>query len=111
MQGRHGAIGSETHNILSATEPRASVPRLQKKFPDCFPAVSGIGFQLGAGKMRYPPACSVDPDLPFGVAADRSDPSAWQAVVFGVGGGNTILQPDQTAVHSADPQNPGATFV
>src|SRR5208282_1896101 len=111
MQGRNGAIGCETHNILSATEPPASVPRLQKKFPDCFSALSGICFQLCAGKTRYTPRCRVNPDLPFGIAADRSDPPVWQAVAFGVGGANTILQPDETAIHSADPQCPGATFV
>src|SRR5208282_2796104 len=85
--------------------------RLQKEFPDRSSAVGGIGFQLCAGKMGYTPRCSVDPDVPFAIAADRSDPPVWQAVAFGICGGNTILQPNETAIHSADPQCPGATFV
>ena len=56
MQGRNGAIGSETHNIFSAAEPHASVPRLQEKLSDRFSAVSGISLQLCAGKMCYAPA-------------------------------------------------------
>jgi hypothetical protein len=77
MQGRNGAIGREPHNILSTTEPHASVPRLQKEFSDRFSAVSGIGFELCAVKLRYTPFRSVDPDVPFEIAADRSDPSVW----------------------------------
>ena len=61
-------------------------------------------------KCATPPR-SVDPDLPFGIAADGADEPAWQAVAFGVCGGNTIIQPDETAIHSADPQYSGATFV
>ena len=73
--------------------------------------MSGIGFQLCAGKIRYTSVCSIDPNLPLNISPDRRDPPVWQTVALAVSGGNTVLQPDETAIHCADPQCPGATFV
>ena len=109
-QGRNGAIGPETQNFLSGAKPHASVPRLQEKLPNRFPPVSGVSFQFCAGKTCYAPR-SVDPHVTFSIVADGADGPARQAVVFGIGGGNTIIQPDETAVHSADPQHSGAGLV
>ena len=111
MQGSNGAIGSESHNILSGTEPHAPVPGLQKEFSHRFSAVNGIGFELCAGKMRYAPFCSVNPDVPFEIAAERRDPPIWQAVAFRIGSGDSILQPDETIIHRPNPQCARGTFV
>ena len=81
----------------------------KKELADRFSPVSGVGLQLRAGKACYA-ARGVDPELPFGILADGVDEPARQAVALRVGGGNAVIQPDETAIPSADPQHLRSDF-
>src|ERR1035438_5075742 len=104
------AVSTGTHKVCSTAKPRASVPGLQVKLTDRLPPVSGVGLQLGADKLCYA-VRAFDPHIAFGVPTDGADEPARQAVAVGVRGGNAVFQPDETAVHSTDPQCSGTTFV